>query len=1487
MRRAVFYGYLMALALIFSTCPANAADLELTGSLNGYYYSAEDVYTDGTTTVDQSSAVTLSTFNTVTLNPGFHVVLGGTLSINKEDTDADGLLDSWEMNYFGNLSQGAAGDPDGDGLTNLQEFQAGTNPNDSDSDNDGMPDGWEVQFGLNPLVNDASGDLDNDGFTNYQEYTMGTDPSDPESGPGAQDDVDFGIDADEQQGGGGLVGETIRVFNGNVIEARSDLSFSSPNRLGLTLEGFYNSRSANSGSIGYGWTHTYEATLDPSFSIDSIEFLKIIDATGKAHYFLEETSGTYEGRFGEKTYVELESGEYIWHLLDGSEYGFSSTGKLSWIDDAQGNSLALDYDANSRLETVTDNSSGRVLTFYYNASDLLDHVTGPTTTAVTDGVWVSYGYDANDNLTSVIYADDSGFDYSYTDTNDIHNLTEKVDKADHLINTWEYDTSDRAISNFSRDGKGVDIVYTSATQIEVTDAYSKEREYILDEAAGRKRVSAITDGTGGAGSFPYSDSNIISWIYDVNMNPTELEYPSGIINQYLDFDERGNPATIKLAFGEDEERDIYYTYHPYINTPLTRTEDSVLGTGDKETIWDYDNDYDTVSNENPTSLISRIVEKGYTKNESGTLISYEYVTTYTYNTKGQVLSINGPLSGTSDTTTFTYNSTTGNLLTVIRPIIGTTTLGNYDAAGQAGTITDVNSQTKTYTYDGRGRVVELTNSADSSTSSVDYDIAGTPEVKTDEDGVTTEFEYDPDYGRLYRRYDHEGNYIEYSYDAQGNVTAKDYYDSSNNLSKSTSSLYIGSELPGLLYREINADSTYYTQYSYGLDGNVASVRDPNGNYTYYAYDSMNRLVTVTQPGSIATGYTYDGHGNLHTVTDAENHTTTYEYDDMARLVSTTSPDTGTVTYAYDEAGNPINKTDAEAISIDYTYDVLNRLTDIDFPTDADIAYSYDSGTNGIGQRTGMEDESGEYIFGYNSRGRLTSKTILIDGTTYSLSRSYTPGGRVSSMTYPTGRTINYYRTSCACKVDSITTTFGGTTTTLMEDLTYRPFGGASAMNNGAGGTIGSTYNTSGRLTVSNPGATHERTYNYYNNGNLLTITAPSTPYYDRTYVYDPLNRLTSATAEDAWGVMDYTYDDVGNRLTEVTDTSSDTYAYVTGTNLLSSVTGTDNISYTYDDNGNITGMGTKTLNYNEDNRLVSVVESANTLGEYTYNGLGQRIIKEVGSTTTVFLYDFDGNIIGESDETGDFSKEYLYRGSSRLAMVDVPSEEVYYYGNDQLGTPEILTDDSNTVVWEAYYKPFGEAEVNSHSTVDNNFRFSGQYFDLETGLHYNYNRYYNPSTGRYLTPDPIGQEGGINLFAYVENNPVNETDPKGLVNCARLLEKINNIQERIDRRSGQLDEDKYGLPESAPNDDVRGSLSRQGHRRMINMDKAYLAALKALYLTFCSNDPPNACVCEGKSYFSREYWENQTKLTGAALVTYLIISEGSRLYPPRNLVPVP
>ncbi len=183
--------------------------------------------------------------------------------------------------------------------------------------------------------------------------------------------------------------------------------------------------------------------------------------------------------------------------------------------------------------------------------------------------------------------------------------------------------------------------------------------------------------------------------------------------------------------------------------------------------------------------------------------------------------------------------------------------------------------------------------------------------------------------------------------------------------------------------------------------------------------------------------------------------------------------------------------------------------------------------------------------------------------------------------------------------------------------------------------------------------------------------------------------------------------------------------------------------------------------------------------QYAYNGLGQRHEKVAAGITTRYVYGEDGKLLAELNAAGAVLTEYIYLEGAPLAMVT--NGQLSYIHPDPLGTPERLTDASGRVVWSASYDPFGRAAVQSDpdgngQAVTLNLRFPGQYFDAETGLHYNYFRDYDPTMGRYLTSDPIGLEGGMNTYAYVGGNPISRIDPLGLCKpgsqMKECLEKI-------------------------------------------------------------------------------------------------------------------
>lgn len=1070
----------------------------------------------------------------------------------------------------------------------------------------------------------------------------------------------------------------------------------------------------------------------------------------------------------------------------------------------------------------------------------------------------------------------------------MHNLTAKKNKQGHLLSSWTYDSQDRAVSNSTRDGKGVDINYVSENEVQVTDAYGIGRTYTIWDIDGRKKVTDISSPSGCTSC----SNDIVRIEYDSQGRVIEVEYANGLINQYDEFDSRGNPRIEKKAVGTPDEKTTTYTYHPDFRAKLSRTEPSIIGIGSKVTIQDYDDDGNTTPNENPTRRPYRLIEQGFTKDASGQIVSYEKITAYTYNSKGQVLSVDGPLPGSQDTTVFEYATSSGDLLAVNRPLVGTTALSDYDGAGRFGHMMDENGNATIFTYDGRGRINTVTREDDGSVTTTNYNTAGEPTQVIASNGVVTDFEYDTTYGRLTRMLDPLGNYMSYGYDAQGNRTEQSIYNPSAQKVFLQRFDYQSPQNPGKLWKVINPDDTY-TEYSYFAGGNIASIKDPADKVTYYDYDILNRLNSVTLPGNVITLYDYDQNDNLKTVTDAEGHTTTYNYDDSGRLLSTASPDTGVTTYAYDISGNLISKTDANGVTTTYIYDTLNRLTGVVYPDLAqNITYTYDEGGNGKGRLTGMSDPSGDTRYTYDAKGNLITEARSIGTAVYTTSYAYDAAGILTGMTYPDSRSVAYELDS-AGKVNRVTATKDGTTQILADNISCLPFGPVTGLSDGNGLNQTRSFDQLYRPESIFTEAIQGYEYSRDPAGNITAITDTLDAEKNQAFVYDDLYRLTDTNS--IYGSINYAYDGVGNRLSKTHNGLTESYTYIAGTNKLADVNGID---FNYDANGNTTDMGSTTYTYNQNNRLISTAENGAVLGEYVYNALGQRVVKTAGGKEIIFLYDQWGNLMAEADNDGNMINEYFYlngrllaalkTGSKIEATVDVdpdtlnlgsngrwitafiklleeydvndidpatvilngtiyaekskvadndndgipdlmvkfdrqtvcdilaPADEVeitiegnsdgfgfvgtdtirvisegkkhrhrnrtvkpvlttlttsatvrqkrklYFYHLDHLGTPQRIIDESGAVIWSADYQPFGN--VNTTITgLENNFRFPGQYYDAEIGLHYNYHRYYDSKIGRYLRADPIGLKGGVNLYTYVLNDPINFFDPDGLI----------------------------------------------------------------------------------------------------------------------------
>jgi RHS repeat-associated protein len=1115
-----------------------------------------------------------------------------------------------------------------------------------------------------------------------------------------------------------------------------------------------------SGLAGRGWSHTYERRL---WTLSS-GVIRALRPDGSDRFFLPVSGGYQEFGTGVEQLTTSSSGGWVLTDSNDTQEIYDGSGTLQTITFRGGQSLSLSYStAETRptiapsaglLLAVTDNF-GHQLGFTYNGLGLIATMTDPN-----GGVY-TYGYspapDSTDQgpdflLSSVTYPDSTSRQYLYNEGAETQGnnpsyvyayaLTGIIDEAGTRYATISYNNQGQAIA--SQLAGGVDAYSISNINYRtdygygssnVTDPLGTTRNYQYTAVGGVAKYTGINTP---CPSCPDAPANVG---YDANGNVSSRTDYNGNQTTYV-YDLTRNLETSRTeAAGSAKARTITTSWNPSYRLPNQIVEPN------RTTSFAYDG--------SGNLLTKTVVDTMASPNASRTW-------TYTYNSYGQVLTAKSPRTDVNSTTTYTYYSCTsgaqcGRVQTITDALGHATTFNTYNGNGQPLTITDPNGVLTTLTYDARSRLTSRSTAGE--TTSFSYYPTGLLNTVTLADGSSLTYTYDGAH-RLTQISDGLGNKIAYTLDAAGNRIAENTTDPSGVLHRTHSRAF---NTFNELYQDINAAGTaaVTTTYGYDSNGNQTSIAAPLSRNTANAYDALNRLSQVTDPSSGVTHFGYDANDNLTSVVDPRSLTTSYSYSGFGDLVAQSSPDTGSTSITYDAAGNLVTSTDARGAVATYQYDTLNRVSSVAYQvggtTDQTIAFTYDAGTNGIGHLTGASDANHALSWTYDALGRVTGKTQTVGGLSAAVAYTYTKGDLTTLIT-PAGRTITYgYNTNHQV----ISVAVNGTL--VLNGVTYEPFGAVDGWTWGNGTATVRSFDTDG--DISSITSSMSRSYSYDSAQRITGITDNPNSALSWIYGYDSLDRLSSAGSSAQ--SESFTYDANGNRLSQA-GTLSTTYAVASGSNQLSSITGAISRTYSYDAAGHTTGYGDFTFTYNGAGRVSSVTGSSGT-ATYVYNAVGQRVRKTTPSGTTLFVYDEAGHLLGEYDGSGSVIEEIVWLGDTPVASIrqEACGLSIFYIHTDHLNTPRRITRRSTSdVVWSWDSDPFGTTgpseDPSGLGTFSFNLRFPGQYFDGETGLHYNYFRDYDPAVGRYIESDPAGLAAGINTYAYVTDDPILFFDPDGL-----------------------------------------------------------------------------------------------------------------------------
>jgi len=1148
----------------------------------------------------------------------------------------------------------------------------------------------------------------------------------------------------------------------------------------------YNQREAADTStvsnLGYSWCFSWLAYIQAPSSVSTVSFGP--DGGQLSYANLNTATGAFGLQIlSEDTLVMKSATSYELDHPDGSKdiYDLAEPGSSSRIFrtkkiDRFGNALTYAYDSYYRLQTVAD-AIGQTTVIYYRES------TDPTNPAfyyislVTDpfGRSASFTYNSNGQLVT---------------STDVLGITSTFTYG--FINSAGQTQNGNGIPADTSSGPGSTNLITSLTTPYGTTTFTASNTFTFNVEVGRTIMA--TDPLGG--------QEMLEWANPAPISDSEQAPPAGFVDQFLEY--RSCFYWDKKAMqdfpGEFTKARITHFLHDPTNTQVMSYVVESTKEPYENRVWRaYAGQISTiyVGTDNQPSKIARTLDDG---------TEQDY--TYQYNAVGNITQAIDPVGREKD---YAYDPT--NLTDLLQVSVKNGSAleiqssATYNGQHLPLTVTDASGQTTTYTYNSAGQMLTATDPKGEITTSA-YSNGYLQSVTGPVAGAVTTFTYDL-WGRVNSVTDSEGYTVTTLYDAADRPVQVAYPDGTTeqtiytNLDAEWTSDRLGRWTrrihDALQHLVVLQDPLLRrTSYDWCTCGNMVGLIDPNGNRTAWVRDAQSRLTQKTFPDGTSVRYTYENTtSRLKLSTDAVGQITQYVYypDNLIKEIFYDSATIATpsVSYAYDPA-YPRIATMVDGVGTStYAYNPITpnpslgagRLASITGPiAGVTVSYGYDqlgrvitSAINGASNTTSTV---------HDALGRVTSVTNPLGQFTYEYVDTT---NRISSMAYPNGQVTNYsyYPNSAATpgnddqRLEQITNTGVGGSNLSTLQYSYDPVGKVTSWNKQLGTTSSATTS-----------------YTYDATDQLIAATMPqSTGATDNFYGYDPLgNRIRSQTGSTVTGSS---FNNVNQLVSQapsnsmvfsgtvskpVTMTVGGNPVTVSGsgswigsatvslgansipvvatdangnsvTKTISvTVTGGQSRTLSYDLDGNLTNNGAgQTYLWDAANRLVGITQSSGANG-FVYDGAGRRTQETLNGTVIKQWIWCGSQPCEELDGAGNVTKMFFSQGE-QISGIN------YFYTRDHLGSVREMTDSNGTIHAQYDYDPYGNVGK-LKGDLEADFQFTGDYFHKASGLNLTLYRAYDPVNSRWLSRDPMGEYGGLNLYGYVRDNPVNMRDPLGL-----------------------------------------------------------------------------------------------------------------------------